>query len=733
MTEINLTGAAFAASAQQNQTQPAQAAKPSIEHHPVDHYSWLEQDNPRTSAWVEQQNRKSLATLKSEPGYQKSVEDSQEIQEIYNSKKNTPNISRCGDYIYNYNKSVASPGGILRRVKIDPTNPFKNYHVEEPAWEVVINFDKLNQKEKANYTYKKSAWAGSDHDRCMIALSTSGSDAIIWREFDLTKKEFLTGKRSFNVCEKAPYNRVKWLDKNTLLVQLNSGFGSTLGIGISRTIKYWKRGQELTDAKSIFEAKIDDSALSFEMIPGTKQAVIFHCKTPGTADTRFLMDKNGSLQKITLPPNNGVEISGDHVFLSLNEDIKLGAIFYKKSTLLAAPKEACFGNSHQHHWQVIFKPEPSTSLTQYIHIDHGRLVLNIMDNVASRVKEGACDSNGHWALQDVATPGLGTISIKSLCETNHDSDILRNHYLMNFQNFLSPPQLSFIKGGTNKYEVIKTKPHVFDTTGKLIEQHFAISKDGTLVPYFTVRDGRKPLDGKTPTLITGYGGFGVSQMPSYLRAKGKLWVEEGMAYILTCIRGGGEKGVDWHNGGRYHTKQNSFDDFIAVAEDVIRRQISSPPYMACEGASNGGLTVGAVMVQRPDLFKAVIAVQPLMDMRKYVNWLMGSSWIFQYGDPNNKAVWTGFLGKYSPYHHVPESNVQMPRVFLKSASNDDRVHPAHARKMAALMIEKGHDVLFFENSEGGHTGLLDVTKAAEDEALKFAFLRQAIGISLRRH
>jgi prolyl oligopeptidase len=293
-------------------------------------------------------------------------------------------------------------------------------------------------------------------------------------------------------------------------------------------------------------------------------------------------------------------------------------------------------------------------------------------------------------------------------------------YLMTVNDFLTPSSLFLGAVGSTSLEKLKGLPEFFRGDDLTISQHDAVSKDGTKIPYFQVSRRESAANGKSPTLLYGYGGFNVSQLPFYSGTLGAAWLERGGVYVLANIRGGGEFGPNWHYAARKENRQRAYDDFIAVAEDLIARKVTSPRHLGIEGGSNGGLLVGVALTQRPDLFQAVVCQVPLLDMRRYNKLLAGASWVDEYGDPDEPTEWE-FIGKYSPYHNV-YAEKKYPRVLFTTSTRDDRVHPGHARKMFAKMKVQGHGVLYYENIEGGHGGAADNRQLAYMSALTYAFL-----------
>jgi prolyl oligopeptidase len=252
------------------------------------------------------------------------------------------------------------------------------------------------------------------------------------------------------------------------------------------------------------------------------------------------------------------------------------------------------------------------------------------------------------------------------------------------------------------------------------EQYEATSKAGTHIPYFSMHRKDWKLDGTNPTLLYGYGGFEISLTPHYSASRGTDWLAKGGVYVIANIRGGGEFGPKWHQSAMLKNKLKSYEDFIAVAEDLIQRKITSKAKLGIQGGSNGGLLVGAVTMLRPDLFNAVICQAPLLDMKRYTKLLAGASWAAEYGDPDDPDMWN-YIKKYSPYQNVKD-DVTYPEIFFTTSTRDDRVHPGHARKMVARMKEQGHRVLYFENTEGGHSGAANNKQRAHVAALTYAYL-----------
>jgi prolyl oligopeptidase len=344
--------------------------------------------------------------------------------------------------------------------------------------------------------------------------------------------------------------------------------------------------------------------------------------------------------------------------------------------------------------------------------------------VAGRIEEVTPDAGG-WRHRAVDAPFPGSLSTSALHDPHVADDPLAEAYLLSYTDDLTPDSLYLAHTGSDERELLKSRPHFFDATGMRVEQKFALSADGTRVPYFVVWPKDARADGLNPTLLYGYGGFEIALTPSYSGGVGKAWLEHGGVWVVANIRGGGEYGPAWHQAAVKEHKQRSYDDFVAVAQALVADRVTCPRHLGIEGGSNGGLLVGAVALQRPELFNAVSCQVPLLDMKRFNKLLAGASWMAEYGNPDVPAEWA-WISKYSPYQNV-RRDVRYPAFLFTTSTRDDRVHPGHARKMAARMMEQGHDVLYYENIEGGHGGAADNAQRADLQALQFAFLWQRLG------
>jgi prolyl oligopeptidase len=678
----------------------------------ADSYGWLEDiEGSRSIDWVKKQNAISTKRLKARPEFESSRK---KTLELLNSKDKIPYFSRIGNFVYNLWTDEQNQRGLWRRTTI------AEYQKPNPAWETVLDIDALGKSEKESWT-----WGGADcfapkYQRCLVSLARGGSDANVVREFDLVAKKFIAG--GFSLPEAK--SDLAWKDENTLYVGTDFGAGSKTRSGYPRVIKEWRRGTPLATAVKVFEVKESDVSASawVSRVPGYERTM-FNRSIDFYHNEMFVL-QNGQQIKIDKPSDARFSPFMQWVTISLRSDWQVAGKTYKAGSLLLANYADYLAG--QREFRVLFTPTSTTSLVDF-DFTKEHIVLNLLDNVKSRLveyqlasKQGRPESS---RLIDI--PQNGTIYINGLFDPYLPNDPLADRYIINYKDFLTPDSLILGRAGSNERQLLKQLPQRFDSKGMKVEQFFAVSKDGTRVPYFVVSPPGVKTDGSNPTLLYGYGGFRVNEQPWYSGSWGNNWLSKGGVFVLANIRGGGEYGPAWHQAAIKANKQKSYDDFIAIAEDLITRKITTPRRLGIMGGSNGGLLVGATFVQRPELFNAVICQVPLLDMRRYHRLLAGNSWVAEYGDPDQPTEWD-YISRYSPYHNV-KHGVKYPQVFFNTSTKDDRVHPAHARKMVAKMQEQGHAVLYFENIEGGHGGAADNEQRARLSGLEFAYLWMQLG------
>ncbi len=695
-----------------------------------DPYLWLEDvSGTRSLDWARARNAETARALETRPDYAATYD---KLLSIYNSRDRIPYVTRHGDWFYNVWQDDRNKRGLLRRATL------ADYRKADVPWETVLDLDALGAAEKENWTWQGMKCLGPENRRCLVSLARGGADATVMREFDSVTRRFVDGDRAFVLPEAK--SEVDWIDADTVYVATDFGAGSMTESGYARIVKRWRRGTPLAEATTVFEGTTRDVAagVSVDRTPGYERTV-FSRSVDFWNSKRFLLQA-AKLVAVDVPDDARFAFMRDTMLIELRSDWQIGSTTWASGSLLATDADAYLAG--QRDMTALFTPTPARSLVAWQQT-RDALVLDVLDNVASRLEEWK-KNGSRFTRREIEAPFPGTIGIAPLYDPELDgvpaekdkaavrarSDgTLAERYWLTYVDFLTADSLALAKTGSDARESVKSRPALFDAAGMHVEQFFAVSKDGTRVPYFIVwpkgLDGKHPGDGKRATLLYGYGGFEQPQLPFYSGGYGAEWYAKGGIFVLANIRGGGEFGPSWHQAAIKEKKQNSYDDFIAVAEDLVARKFTSPRHLGIEGGSNGGLLVGAVMLQRPELFNAVICQAPLLDMKRYNKLLAGASWMGEYGDPDIAADWA-FISRYSPYQNV-KAGVKYPPILFTTSTRDDRVHPGHARKMAARMIEMGNDVLFYENIEGGHAGAADNEQRSHLAALTFTYAWRQLG------
>ena len=612
-----------------------------------------------------------------------------------------------GDRVVNFWRDAAHPHGQWRSTTLDA------YLAGKPQWQVLIDVDALGKTEGKSYV-----WHGADcltpaYTRCLVTLSPGGGDAAVVREWDMKTRSFVAGGFSVPLAKTS----AAWEDADTLLLRSDFGPGTLTTSGYGKQIRRWKRGTPLSSATLVLEGQPTDVGIQPAVLSEgeTRHVFIVRGKTFYTADT-LIRTEDGSFKPTPLPETADLRATvGGRMIAYLNKPLgKIPAgtlIAWKTADVLAGKPGAP---------EVVFIPARSQAIEDVQATDHV-LWIKLLDNVSGKLLALTPNIDGRWSTQAIALPANAAVALSGAADG-------RDLAFAQVESFLTPPTL-YAASADGTVKPVQSLPAKFDASRFTVEQRFAKSKDGTRVPYFLARP--KGVMHPVPALIHAYGGFRVPQTPTYLTTEpyrsGPLalsWLEDGNAYVLANIRGGGEYGPVWHDAVLRENRQKAFDDFYAVAEDLIRTKVTEKKKIAISGRSNGGLLVGVAMTQRPDLYGAVIAGSPLEDMQRYSHLLAGASWMAEYGDPDKPADWA-FIRKYSPYQNV-RPGVHYPAVFFYSSTEDDRVHPGHARKMAARLLELGNQVEFHEAREGGHSVGGNHAEDALRAAMLHGFLRREL-------
>ncbi len=677
---------------------------------PDDPYLWLEDvQGERALAWVRERNAQARRALEAWPQF---AATRARIREVLDSRERIPGVVRRGPWLYNFWQDADHPRGLWRRTTL------AEYRQPQPAWDVLLDLDALGAAEHENWVWAGVACLRPHNERCLFKLSRGGADAHVVREYDIAARRFVDDGKGFALPEAK--SDIDWLDADTVLVASDFGAGSLTDSGYPRIVKRWRRGQPLAEAATVFEAQASDVAAGFTIDPTPGFERIALARQIDFYKSALWLLRGDDLLPVDKPIDAQLSFWREQVLISLRSDWTVGGVTHRRGSLLVA--SAADYLAGRRDLVALFEATPTRSLAGFT-ATRTCLLLDILDNVASRVQEWRRES-GRWRARDVEVPHPGTIALAALHDPMVEHDELAEAYWLQYSDFLTPDTLHLAATGSDRRETVKARPSFFDAGGMRVEQLATTSGDGTRVPYFVVWPRGASPNGANPTLLTGYGGFEVAQLPWYSGSLGRCWFDAGGVLVVANIRGGGEFGPAWHQAAVLQHKQRSYDDFIAVAEDLIARRITAPRHLGIEGGSNGGLLVGAVMLQRPELFNAVVCQVPLLDMKRYHKLLAGASWLAEYGDPDQPEQWAS-IARYSPYQNVRRDR-KLPRVLFVTSTRDDRVHPAHARKMAARMLEQGHDLLLYENIEGGHGAAADNAQRADMQALGFSFLWQQL-------
>lgn len=673
----------------------------------ADEYQWLEAvESPEALAWVAEQNQHSLPQLMAHPMYDTLYESS---LEVLNSDARIPSVTRRGDYLYNLWRDAEHPRGLYRRTTLD------EYRQAAPAWETILDLDALADAEQQNWTWGGIDCLYPDYDRCLVSFSVAGSDAVMVREYSIADKAII--RDGFSLPETK--SDVTWLDENTIAVGTDLGPGSMTDSGYPAQMRRWQRGQPLEDAPLLFSVETDSvSAFTTILRDGSHTYTVF-TDSPSFFERDRVVLQGDELVDLEIPNDSDIVglFQGD-VFVELRSDWDE----FPQGAIIHAPMADLLGDSEDNasKFQLFVTPGDRTAINS-IHITANAVLVNWLDNVRGRLTRytpsNGGNHRGRWEAETVAFDPNGAI-------TPQNTSFEHDDFFVSYQSFTDPTTLYHV-GNDLQPEAIKRLPEMFDAANLETLQYMATSADGTQVPYFVVMDKDAPRNGQNPVYLFGYGGFEISYGPYYSPVIGRNWLEHGGVYVLANIRGGGEFGPSWHQAALLKNRHKAYEDFEAVAEDLIARNITSPDHLGIRGGSNGGLLVAASAMRRPELFNAVLSQVPLLDMQRYHLLLAGASWMGEYGNPDDPDMWE-YMQTYSPYHNIREDE-DYPLIFFTTSTRDDRVHPAHARKMVAKMRDMGHDVLYYENTEGGHSGAANNEQRAQLNALMFAYMWDRLG------
>ena len=670
-----------------------------------DPYIWMEEiEGAKALTWARAENARSLPQLQNDPRFKAIYADA---AKIITASDRIPAVSFAGDgTLRDFWQDADHVRGIWRSTTVE------SYRAGKPQWRTILDLDALAKTEKANWVWHSPRCLPPEDRYCLVELSDGGKDAAVVREFDTRTGTF--DDRGFKIPEaKSDY---AWIDRDTLLVAHEWQKGQLTESGYPYIVKTVKRGQPLAAAKEVFRGQVKDVGVGPRVLrePDGRVAGVVLTQSIDFFNSNFHLLTGTGTAKLDLPARSTIQgyVSG-RLIVSLEQDWMAGG--FKEGDLIDFDFAAVKASPGKLRGSLVLRPTERQAI-ESVATTRDRLVVALYENVKGQVLSFSRSAKG-WTSTRLALPTDSSIDISSAADRD-------NRLILSVQNYLTPTSQWIADASGGVPQKMRSLPPRFDASRHVVEQFWAASKDGTQIPYFVVRPKDLKLDGTAPTLLYAYGGFQISETPSYSGTVGKLWLEKGGVYAVANIRGGGEFGPRWHNAGLKLNRMRVYDDFFAVSEDLIRRKITSARHLGIMGGSNGGLLMGVALTKRPELYNAIVIQVPLFDMIAYDHIGAGASWIGEYGDPKIPAE-RKMLLSYSPYQNL-KAGQKYPKVLIETSTKDDRVHPAHARKAAARLKEYGYDFLYYENIDGGHAAAANLNERALRTALEFTYLQQRL-------
>jgi prolyl oligopeptidase len=664
-----------------------------------DPYLWLEEvDGAAALDWVRTQNASTEADLFAEPLFEQLRA---QVLALGEAEDRLVVPSKNGDEVTNFWTDATHRRGVLRRTS------WEDFLTGKPSWETLLDIDALGAAEGESWVLKGLSRRVSDRRRMLVELSPGGGDATTTREFDLVDQRFVPAEEG-GFVRPLSKGSLDWIDDDTVFATGDFGPGTMTTSGYARTVRRWSRGTALEDAPVVFEVEESDvwASASVADSHGARHELLHRGIDFYTGTTHVIRD--GEPVLIDVPLDAMPFLIGPWLLVQLRTDWEVHDDIHPAGSVVVTELDAWLegrGTLTQ-----VFVPDARTSLVDVSYTsDH--LLVTAQRDVRSLLL--SCRL-GDWDLSPLAdAPQTWTLGAGGMNPRETDELLLTG------DDFLTPPTLTYVEKLGAPALAIGQAPQRFDTSGMGLEQLFVESADGTQVPYFVV--GRRS-DEPAAVWMGGYGGFQVSRLPSYSGMIGQTWLDHGGVHVLVNARGGGEYGPAWHQAALREKRPRVYEDFEAVARDLVARGITTASQLGISGGSNGGLLVGNLMVRHPELYGAVVCQVPLLDMKRYSKLLAGASWMAEYGNPDVPEDWD-FIKTFSPYH-LAESGRDYPPLLLTTSTRDDRVHPGHARKFMARLTELGYDVSYWENMEGGHGGAADAPQAAVMWGLTLTFLHR---------
>ena len=671
-----------------------------------DPYLWLEDvGSTRAMAWVNAENAKTLKVLENDPRYPDLHAAALKVAE---TQDRIPIPRFLAGDIYNFWQDAAHVRGIWRKTSL------ADYRGPTPRWSKVLDLDALAKSERANWV-----WEGGDclhplESRCLVSLSDGGEDAVTIREFDLPNRQFAS--RGFDL-PKAKQTST-WVNQDRLLISSDFGPGTMTESGYPYIVKSLMRGEPVSAAREVFRGTPKDVAVDAgTWVDGSGDTAVLITRGVSFFENKYYLMRPAGPQELGIPLKSEIKaLLANRLLFTINEPWDAGGAHFDQGALLSLDLGNASSDSRQLHPALVYMPGPRESLAD-VGATRNHLIVTLYENVRGRARIFTPTSDGGWTGQKLDLPDNASIDLV-------DADLRSEQAFLNVTGFLMPTSLWLVDAAAPSAAQVKQLNPQFESSTSVVEQFEATSKDGTRIPYFVVHPRAMRLDGRNPTILNAYGGFQVSSTPSYSPDIGKLWLERGGTFALANIRGGGEFGPAWHEAGLKTQRQRIYDDFAAVARDLIERKITSPEHLGIQGGSNGGLLMGVEFTQHPELWNAVDIQVPLLDMLRFEKIAAGASWVGEYGSVSNPEE-RAFLAAISPYHNL-KPGVHYPEPLIWTTTKDDRVGPQHARKFAARLAAMNIPYLFYEETEGGHGAGANLREKAHTVALEMTYFSRKL-------
>jgi len=666
-----------------------------------DPYLWLEDIQGEDALeWVNEQNDRTFDELRDSAIFEALYD---EAYAILTSEERLPEGAIVGDHFYSFWQDEINVRGVWRRM------PLKAFRQGKAEWETVLDIDALEEREHENWVYQGNNCLGGT-DRCLIEISRGGKDESVYREFSLTDKRFVDD--GFLVPEAK--SNVSWIDQDTLLIATRWEDDVLTQSGYAVEVRLLERGKTLDEATRVFRGDVVDTLLAPIVYHNDDRHYPFVIRLFADWNERELRSvANGTAgEPLPLPLRfNTHGVLKGWLLLTLEQDWNYADTRFLSGDIVAYELESGAATR-------VFRPSDRQAVQDIALFSDG-LFVSLLDNVVGRVKRLTLSEDGFESV-DIALPENGVVSIEASSSRRADA-------FLSYESAVQPTTLYHVDD-EDTLTPVAALPALYDASNAVVEQHFATSADGTRVPYFLIGDRDVLKRGDAPAILYGYGGFTIPILPVYYSnpsrpqhgaLAGRMWLSRGGVLALANLRGGGEYGPAWHQAGLRENRQRIYDDYYAIAEHMIERGVTSSDKLGALGRSNGGLLLGVALTQRPDLFAALDIGVPLLDMIRYNKLLAGASWMGEYGNPD-VAEDREFIEAYSPYQNL-EDGVEYPKVLFYTSTLDDRVHPGHARKMAARLAGLGQEFFYYENTEGGHGGTANQDQLAMRTALEYAY------------